>query len=446
MLSLILFLQEADTLKGKGEVYEVREETSLQEVDTVKETSLQESDTIKKKMDEPETAIEALIRHPACVPLAILGFAGCAAYILLSQSNPDCAPIIDLSGIGCGSSGGGCSSGGGDCSSGSSGGCSSGSSGGDCSSGSSGGDCSSGSSGGDCSSGSSGGGDCSSGSSGGGDCSSGSNASFISSSARMLPPRKPVAISSFTGALDGILWSSLIVSNIYANFPGTDPRIASTLFLFGFMSGNISGHSAGYRGGSEGAYVLKTISAVQLPWAYFQTLRIIYGDKQLSESEYKLHLLMATTLSIGGGLGTFALNVNDYDITAGDALFIGSNTLKGALILSAPITTAYLFSQDTSYTSYSPSGFYFDRVFGRLDGVANLAGAFLGAYISYRIAKKEDLSLLEGIVYSVVPAFAYWAALAPTSVVPEYYKIAPIFQVAFDLGTSMLVYRFIKDF
>ena len=446
MLSLILFLQEGDTIKGKGEVYEVREDTSLQEVDTVKETSLQESDTIKKKMDEPETAIEALIRHPACVPLAILGFAGCAAYILLSQSNPDCAPIIDLSGIGCGSSGD-CSSGssgGGDCSSGSSGGCSSGSSGGDCSSGSSGGDCSSGSSGGDCSSGSSGGGDCSSGSSGGGDCSSGSNASFISGSARMLPPRKPVAVSSFTGALDGILWSSLIVSNIYANFPGTDPRIASTLFLFGFMSGNISGHSAGYRGGSEGAYVLKTISAVQLLWAYFQTLRIIYGDEltQLSES-YKLHLLMATTLSIGGGLGTFALNVNDYDITAGDALFIGSNTLKGALILSAPITTAYLLSQPESIPF---SGFYFDPVFGRLDGVANLAGAFLGAYISYRIAKKEDLSLLEGIVYSVVPAFAYWAALAPTSVVPEYYKIAPIFQVAFDLGTSMLVYRFIKDF
>jgi len=259
----------------------------------------------------------------------------------------------------------------------------------------------------------------------------------------MLPPRKPVAISSFTGALDGILWSSLIVSNIYANFPGTDPRIASTLFLFGFMSGNISGHSAGYRGGSEGAYVLKTISAVQLPWAYFQTLRIIYGDKQLSESEYKLHLLMATTLSIGGGLGTFALNVNDYDITAGDALFIGSNTLKGALILSAPITTAYLLSQPESIPF---SGFYFDPVFGRLDGVANLAGAFLGAYISYRIAKKEDLSLLEGIVYSVVPAFAYWDALAPTIVSEEYYRISPMFQVAFDVGTSILIYRLSKTF
>jgi len=259
------------------------------------------------------------------------------------------------------------------------------------------------------------------------------------------PLKKPVAISSFTGALDGMLWSALIIANIYVNFSVEDLKIAATLFLFGLAGGNAAGYLAGYGGGSEGAYVLKTISAVQLLWAYFQTLRIIYGDEltQLSQSENNLHLAAATTLSIGGGLRTFALNVNDYDITAGDALFIGSNTLKGALILSAPITTAYLFSQDTSYF---PPGFYFDRVFGRLDGVANLAGAFLGAYISYRIAKKDDLSLLEGIVYSVVPAFAYWAALAPTSVVPEYYKIAPIFQVAFDVGTSMLVYRFIKDF
>jgi len=361
MLSLILFLQEADTLKGKGEVYEVREETS------------------KGKSEASET------RDEAFKFLAGQALLGCAAYppavsffllALDQQANvATCAACITP--LAC----------------------------------------------------------------------LGTSATLALTS----PLKKPVAISSFTGALDGMLWSALIIANIYVNFV-QDPKIPATLFLFGLAGGNAAGYLAGYGGGSgggsEGAYVLKTISAVQLLWAYFQTLRIIYGDKltQRSESEYKLHLLMATTLSIGGGLGTFALNVNDYDITAGDALFIGSNTLKGALILSAPITTAYLFSQDTSYTSYSPSGFYFDRVFGRLDGVANLAGAFLGAYISYRIAKKDDLSLLEGIVYSVVPAFAYWAALAPTLVVPGYYRISPMFQVAFDVGTSILIYRLSKTF
>ena len=361
MLSLILFLQEGDTLKGKGEVYEVREETS------------------KGKSETSET------RDEAFKFLAGQALLGCAAYPpavsffllaldLESQEQENvaaCAACITP--LAC----------------------------------------------------------------------LGTSATLALTS----PLKKPVAISSFTGALDGMLWSFLIIANIYVNSPETDPKLGPTLFLFGLSGGNAAGYLAGYGGGSEGAYVLKTISAVQLLWAYFQTLRIIYGDKRPSESEYKLHLLMATTLSIGGGLGTFALNVNDYDITAGDALFIGSNTLKGALILSAPITTAYLFSQDTSYTSYSPSGFYFDRVFGRLDGVANLAGAFLGAYISYRIAKKDDLSLLEGIVYSVVPAFAYWAALAPTLVEREYYyRIAPMFQVAFDVGTSILIYRLTKTF
>ena len=356
MLSLILFLQEGDTIKGKGEVYEVREETS------------------KGKSETSET------RDEAFKFLAGQALLGCAAYppavsfFLWEVLNPKSQEqenvvtcVACITPLAC----------------------------------------------------------------------LGTSATLALTS----PLKKPVAISSFTGALDGMLWSALIINTIYSNFP--DPKIAATLFLFGLAGGNGAGYLAGYGGGSEGAYVLKTISAVQLPWAYFQTLRIIYGDKRPSGSEYKLHLAAATTLSIGGGLGTFALNVNDYDITAGDALFIGSNTLKGALILSAPITTAYLFSQDTSYF---PSGFYFDPVFGRLDGVANLAGAFLGAYISYRIVKKDDLSLLEGIVYSVVPAFAYWTALAPTLVVPGYYRISPMFQVAFDVGTSILIYRLTKTF
>jgi len=359
MLSLILFLQEADTLKGKGEVYEVREETS------------------KGKSEASET------RDETFKFLAGQALLGCAAYppavsfflLALDQQENVATCAACITPIAC----------------------------------------------------------------------LGTSATLALTS----PLKKPVAISSFTGALDGMLWSALIIANIYVNFSVQDLKIAATLFLFGLAGGNGAGYLAGYGGGSgggsEGAYVLKTISAVQLLWAYFQTLRIIYGDKltQLSDLEIKLHLAAATTLSIGGGLGTFALNVNDYDITAGDALFIGSNTLKGALILSAPITTAYLLSQPKSIPF---SGFYLDPVLGRLDGVANLAGAFLGAYISYRIAKKEDLSLLEGIVYSVVPAFAYWAALAPTIVSEEYYRISPMFQVAFDVGTSILIYRLTKTF
>jgi hypothetical protein len=262
--------------------------------------------------------------------------------------------------------------------------------------------------------------------------------------------KKPLAISSFTGALDGMIWSGLLIANIAVYTENWDNKLYSTLFLLGLSGGNAAGYLAGLQGGSDGAYVLKTVSAVQLPYAYSQLKRLIFGrwvfDTE-SEGEDKLDLGIITGLSIVGGLGTFALTYNDYSITDGDALFIASNIVKGAFVLEAPIKVLYS-SNHQDFVRASLFGYYNqDPVFERLGGFANLAGMALGGYLSYKIVKKKDFSLLEGLIYSAVPTLAYWASLAPGYIIgSDYYRFSPIVQATFDVGASLLIYQLIERF
>ena len=265
--------------------------------------------------------------------------------------------------------------------------------------------------------------------------------------------KKPLAISSFTGAVDGMIWSVLLIANIAVYTEKWDNKLYSTLFLLGLSGGNVAGYLAGLQGGSDGAYVLKTVSAVQLPYAYSQLKRLIFGRwifDATSEGEFKADLGIITGLSIAGGLGTFALTYNDYSITDGDALFIASNIVKGAFVLEAPIKVLYAVTRRDSIDA--PVGTFYiyynqDPVFERVGGFANLAGMALGGYLSYKIVKKKDFSLLEGLIYSAVPTLAYWAALAPGYIIgPDYYRISPVVQATFDVGTSLLIYQLIEKF
>jgi hypothetical protein len=262
--------------------------------------------------------------------------------------------------------------------------------------------------------------------------------------------KKPLAVSSFTGAVDGMIWSVLLIANIVVYTKEFDPKLYTTLFLLGLSGGNAAGYLAGLQGGSDGAYVLKTVSAVQLPYAYSQLKRLIFGrwvfDTE-SEGERKADLGIITGLSIAGGLGTFALTYNDYSITDGDALFIASNIAKGAFVFETPIRLLYSLTHK-DFAGASLFGYYNrDPVFERVGGFANLAGMALGGYLSYKIVKKKDFSLLEGLIYSAVPTLAYWAALAPGYIIgSDYYRISPVVQATFDVGTSLLIYQLIEKF
>jgi hypothetical protein len=263
--------------------------------------------------------------------------------------------------------------------------------------------------------------------------------------------KKPLAISSFTGAVDGMIWSVLLIANIAVYTEKWDNKLYSTLFLLGLSGGNVAGYLAGLQGGSDGAYVLKTVSAVQLPYAYNQLKRIIFGRWAIigatSVGEGKLDLGIITGLSIAGGLGTFALTHNDYSITDGDALFIASNIAKGAFVLEAPIRLLYSLTHE-DFVGASLFGYYNRHpVFERVGGFANLAGMALGGYLSYKIVKKKDFSLLEGLIYSAVPTLAYWAALAPGYIIGDgYYRVSPLVQATFDVSASLLIYQLIEKF
>jgi hypothetical protein len=261
--------------------------------------------------------------------------------------------------------------------------------------------------------------------------------------------KKPLAISSFTGAVDGMIWSGLLIANIAVYTENWDNKLYSTLFLLGLSGGNAAGYLSGLQGGSDGAYVLKTVSAVQLPYAYNQLKRIIFGRwvfDSTSEGELKADLGIITGLSIAGGLGTFALTYNDHSITDGDALFIASNIAKGAFVFEAPIKVLYA----ATHRDFGGAFFgYYNRdpVFERVGGFANLAGMALGGYLSYKIVKKKDFSLLEGLIYSAVPTLAYWAALAPGPIIgSDYYRISPVVQATFDVGASLLIYQLVEKF
>ncbi|MEO0173590.1 MAG: hypothetical protein ABIL16_02555 [candidate division WOR-3 bacterium] len=265
------------------------------------------------------------------------------------------------------------------------------------------------------------------------------------------PIKKPMAAASFTGAIDGALWSLLIYGNIvfWGNYYDDGEKLFSTLILFGLSGGNLAGLYSGYLGGSEGAYILKTYSAFYVPYTYFQAKRLILGNfaGNYSEDEFKVDLSIAMALSIGGGLGTYYLTKDNYEITGGDAIFIGANVIKGAVILETPIKLVYIntnpISQDFNPMLFSGAFVYYDDpIYDRLSAAAYLSGMALGAYISYKIAKKKDLNILEGLVYSTVPIFAYYAGMAPWIVLREdYYRIMPLVQVSFDVGASYLLYK-----
>jgi len=278
-------------------------------------------------------------------------------------------------------------------------------------------------------------------------------ACYIFTKITKYPIRKPMGVSSFAGALDGLIWGSLISANYYHYVNEWDPRIFYMFAIFGLSAGNLAGTLAGSFGGSEGVHILKTVSAVQLPYAYNQLKRLIFGRwvfDATSEGEFKADLGIITGLSIVGGLGTFALTYNDYSITDGDALFIASNIVKGAFVLEAPIKVLYAVTRRDSIDA--PVGTFYiyynqDPVFERVGGFANLAGMALGGYLSYKIVKKKDFSLLEGLIYSVVPTLAYWAALAPGYIIgADYYRISPVVQATFDVGASFLIYQLIEKF
>jgi hypothetical protein len=250
-----------------------------------------------------------------------------------------------------------------------------------------------------------------------------------------------MGVSSFAGALDGLIWGSLISANYYHYVNEWDPRIFYMFAIFGLSAGNLAGTLAGSFGGSEGAHILKTVSALQLPYAYNQLKRLIFGRwafDSTSEGELKADLGIITGLSIVGGLGTFTLTYNDHSITAGDALFMASNMIKGAFALEAPIKVLYATTRRDSIGSSVGTFFgYYNRdpVFERLGGFANLAGMALGGYISYKIVKKKDFSLTEGIIYAFVPLM-YYPALGSTD-----FPFAPIITSILDIGISIIIYK-----
>jgi len=264
-------------------------------------------------------------------------------------------------------------------------------------------------------------------------------ACYIFTRITKYPIRKPMGVSSFAGALDGLIWGSLISANYYHYVNEWDPRIFYMFAIFGLSAGNLAGTLAGSFGGSEGAHILKTVSAVQLPYAYNQLKRLIFGRwvfDATSEGEDKLDLGIITGLSVAGGIGTFALTHNDHSITAGDALFIASNTIKGAFALEAPIKVLYATTHRDSIGALVGFGYYNrDPVFERVGGFANLAGMALGGYLSYKIVKKEDFSLTKGIIYAVVPLMFYPALGSTDS------PFAPIITSILDIGISIIIYK-----
>ncbi len=360
--------------------------------------AIQENDTIRDTVLYDENEERSFAYVQALTTLVNLGIFN----IYLNPSNSCCNIGIPLSGCEMGQINPtfDCSSGtGGDCSSGSSGDCSSGSSGG-CSSGSSG-DCSSGGSSGDCSSGGS----------SSSSCASPYPAPFPKKDLKVsdfktsqyyskepIPPqvllcaalsplacyvfmkvtkypiRKPITISSITGTVDGLVWSSLISASYYIYTKDDDPRMLYMFLIFGMSAGNLAGSLAGSYGGSEGAYVLKTISTVYFPYLYFQLKRVILGRAFGDDKETRLDLTFSTFLSIGGALGTFALNF-DKDITLSEALGIGIGAFFGS-ILSEGVAKATNVESE------------------RLKGFINVSGSLLFAYLTYKSNPKKPVKTL----------------------------------------------------
>lgn len=271
------------------------------------------------------------------------------------------------------------------------------------------------------------------------------------------------ALASFTGGVDGFLWGSLVEAAMgYYEVHLSDEAI------FGIPLGaslllNAAGlaYSQNFRA-SEGSYVTKTLFAFQSLYYYYQLKRVLFGDYMRNEgvgeaatSELRTDFTLLPVVSVSSALGGFVATAGWEDYTAGDALFLSSNISKGSLVLSSILRTAYLqtfWSQDKwdmereQYFPILMQGYYPNNsTMNRLGGAVQLAGGLIGAGVSYALIKRHHVPLLAGVLYSVVPAMAYWAAQAPLVLFTKdprpYGNFMPLIQIGLDVGTSYLIYR-----
>jgi len=281
------------------------------------------------------------------------------------------------------------------------------------------------------------------------------------------PIKKPLGVATFSWTIDGFIWSSLAYANllVWSESEGfADPRIFSTVALFGALGGNAAGYMMGLNGyGSEGSHMIKLFTTFQAPYYYFQLKRLIFGtfyfgyDK--SEVYQKMDLTLASLSSIGGSLMSFQITKDWKFFTGGDAMFMGANVAKGSIVASAPVRSLAVamcnpnvYDEDVWFgtvfmDAYTCNGKE-NTILTRLSSLSQLGGALASTYISYRIVKEEDFSILQGLIYSVVPIFAYYSAAAPLILFSDdrnlqhaYLTVMPFVQVALDVGTSYILYK-----
>ncbi|MEO0194504.1 MAG: hypothetical protein ABIL53_07710 [candidate division WOR-3 bacterium] len=232
---------------------------------------------------------------------------------------------------------------------------------------------------------------------------------------------KPVSVASFTGALDGLVWGYLVYETIefWSYQPAYQllgdvvyPYNAKmlTFMAFGATAGNLLGFHLANGGSSEGAYVLKTFAVFHTPYAYMQAKRLILGDYFFEGSDIynkadrglRTDFTVSTALSLVGGALAYNLTKDKYEITGGDALFMGSNAIKGVLILETPIHLTYALSTG-SYKGFPT--YYQNPTYDRLAGLSNLLGMWLGYWFSYKLVKRVDLNVFEGLIYAIIPPY-----------------------------------------
>lgn len=281
------------------------------------------------------------------------------------------------------------------------------------------------------------------------------------------PIRKPLGVATFSWTIDGFIWSSLAYANllVWSESEGlADPKIISTVVLFGALGGNMAGYIMGLNGyGSEGSHMIKLFTTFQAPYYYFQLKRLIFGtfyfgwDK--SEVYPKIEFTLASLSSIGGSLMSFQITKDWKFFTGGDAIFMGANVAKGSIVASAPVRSlAVALCNPSVYGEGVLFGTVFidiytcngkeNTILTRLSSLSQLGGALASTYISYRIVKEEDFGILQGLIYSVVPIFAYYSAAAPLIVFSDdrtlqhaYLTVMPFVQAALDVGTSYILYK-----
>ena len=276
--------------------------------------------------------------------------------------------------------------------------------------------------------------------------------------------KSPGAIASFTGGVDGLLWGYLIENSLISydvRLPEwATPGIPLTTSLI--LNAASLAYSQNSRA-SEGAYVTKTLFAFQSLYYYYQLKRTLLGDYVRydstgapSYSELKFDFTLLPVISVSSALGGFISTAGWEGYTAGDALFLSANISKGSLVFGNVLRTAYLqtfWSQDRwererdKYFAVLTQGYYYpdNPTMNRLGGASQIVGGILGAGVSYMLIRKHHVPTMAGVLYSVVPAMAYWAAYAPLILFEKdprpYGSFIPLIQIGLDVGTSYLIYR-----